>query len=286
MRRAIVVAVIALTPALAASCSLFVSLDGLQEPDAAASLDGAADTSTPIDAGLEDSLASGDGAADGSVSILSCNADGLVAYWPMDEGTGTQVKDCHQGINGVFGGDGGVSWGTRGGGSNIEFSSSGYVTFGSDARLELPGPFTVTGWFRSDAPSIFYASLYWNFDSSSLVGFEITLAPGGQLYAQVGLGTAAVQADFASPPTGVWEHLAAVFKPGAELRIYVNGVNVGATTRTETDAAIPEASVPPDNHETRLGPNYPSSSWRGGVDDVRLFSRALTDEEIAALAAP
>src|ERR1019366_8539854 len=95
-----------------ASCSLFTSLDGLQ---------GGLDASAPLDAGVDgskdaaptDGSPANDAAFDGGTGLLSCNADGLVAYWPFNEGTGVDVNDCHQGLQGVLSA-GGVAFGKRG----------------------------------------------------------------------------------------------------------------------------------------------------------------------------
>jgi hypothetical protein len=284
MRRvALLVVPVVLIPIAAASCSLFTSLDGLQgsagaSPDA--STDDAAADASPVD-----SSTTSDAAPEASTGLLSCNADGLVAYWPLDEGSGVTVHDCHQNLQGAFG-TSAPTWGSRNSGSDLEFSSApAYVTFGVVATLQLPGPFTVAGWFRVDTIPTNYISLFWNYDGGSLTGFEITMAPDGSAYAQAGFGSGNINAQFPTLPTHTWVHLAAVFTPNVELRIYLNGATTGASSTLNDGGSIAGLTVAPDDHDARFGADDPDSTWTGGIDDVRMFSRALSATEIATLAA-
>ncbi len=284
MRRALVVAWLVTMPiAFIASCLSFGDLSGGSGADASA------DTSQFSDVASNDTSAPPtDGAAsdasDGG-SILSCNADGLVGYWPMNEGLGTTVHDCHQGLDGVFVTDGGGPfWGTRGDGGDVEFTGGGFVQLGMPPQFQMSGAFTVAGWFRTDeAISGGYVSLFWNFDGDLGRGYEITLNDTNRLYAQLGLAAGPVNGFFATPTLGTWIHVAAVFTPNVELQIYLNGANVAITTTKEDGGAFPSGGVLPDDHGVQFGPVM-NTSWLGAIDDVRLFSRALSASEIAALA--
>ncbi len=263
MRLPAAIAVVTLT---AVACGLFPSLDGLS---------GGSDASSPIDTGVGSD-------ADAGTDLLSCNAAGLVAYWSMNEGSGSVVHDCHQSRDGTFGDAGGVTWGTRDGGSDLEFTSSGFVDLGSPSELQLVGPFTVAGWLRLDVAPASFTSLFWNF--SGLSGFEIT-ASDTELYAQLGTGTAAIVTNFPTPPLATWQHLCAVFEPGVRLEVYVNGVSAAATTTLDGGPLPNQGAAPENAHEMRFGANYTFTTWSGGIDDVRVFSRALTPAEIKTLAA-
>src|SRR5450432_3808688 len=194
-------------PALGiAACSLFTSLDGLS---------GGSDGDSGTDASSSD-VATADVAdagndvtavTDAQSALLLCDAAGLVAYWPIDEGSGSTVHDCHQGIDGIFGGDASrPAWGTRGSGIDLEFTNDSYVTFGIQSRLQITGPFTVSGWFRADNDPTDYTSIFWNYGSTE--GFEITLDSAHNFYAQVGDGTKSTIVQFSTPPFGLWVHAA------------------------------------------------------------------------------
>jgi len=81
-----------------------------------------------------------------------------------------------------------------------------------------------------------------------------------------------------SSPAGEWHHLAGTFD-GTTLRAYYDGGPVGSTS------GDPLVYTP---EEIRIGCDRDMAVelgfWSGSIDDVRLYSRALTPSEIAALA--
>lgn len=290
MRTTSAAAMLATTSAMLGGCVFLTSLDGLRggpatdaapeaKPQDGSPSDAAAEAAADADADAADA------SADATPSLLSCDAGGLIAYWPMDEAAGTVVHDCSQGIDGIFGGDAGVSWGARKSGSNLEFQGSGYVTLGIQSKLLVPGPFTVVGWFRTDAvPVGNYSSMFWNYDNASRSGFETALSPSSALSSAVGLGVDVIEAKFPTPPVALWQHLATVFEPGVRLEVYVNGVSVAKTVTGSDGGAMADASVVPFNHEVRFGASYSNTTWKGGIDDLRIFGRALSQSEIGTLA--
>jgi Concanavalin A-like lectin/glucanases superfamily len=266
-----------------AACSLFTSLDGLSGgADAGSESDASSDVVTDVlvaDAG-SDAIA----LSDAQTGLLACDAAGLVAYFPLDEGSGSVVHDCHQGLVGTFGGDaGGPHWGTRGSGIDLEFTNDSFVTFGVQGQLQLAGPFTVAGWFRPDNDPTDDTSLFWDFSGGPFQGFEITLNSVNNFYAQVGDGTQNTTVAFTPPTLGTWVHAAVVYEPGVRFETFINGASVGKTT--VNSAGGPLVNAAPCTHEARLASNYSTTSWTGGIDDVRIFSRALDQSEIEQLAA-
>jgi hypothetical protein len=130
-----------------------------------------------------------------------------------------------------------------------------------------------------------YVSLFWNYDGDTFSGFEITVAPDGTSYAQAGFGGVHLAAIYPTLTLGTWTHLTAVFRPGVELRIYVNGVTTGAASTLADGGSLAGLTVAPDDHDMRFGADNMDSVWTGGIDDVRVFSRALSDSEIIQIAA-
>jgi hypothetical protein len=123
-----------------------------------------------------------------------------------------------------------------------------------------------TGWRNviiKERPGGEVYNLYANVDTS-VPGVYVALAsaPGTPLDAR---GTTQL-------PLNVWSHLAATYD-GAMLRLYVNGAQVG--TRAVTGGLVASAGV------LRLGGN---SLWgeyfSGRIDEVRIYNRALTTNEI------
>lgn len=72
-----------------------------------------------------------------------------------------------------------------------------------------------------------------------------------------------------------WQHIAAVFEPGVGTRFYKNGVLV------KTDATIGyDTSTAPVAIGNKPGNNF---NFDGAIDDVRIFNRALSTDDIQAL---
>jgi len=81
-------------------------------------------------------------------------------------------------------------------------------------------------------------------------------------------------------PTGEWTHIAIVTN-GTDIRLYVNGVEtdvfIGVLQGTARESDRPTA--------IRIGGGG-SYNYKGMIDDLRIYSRALDATEIAALADP
>ena len=77
-------------------------------------------------------------------------------------------------------------------------------------------------------------------------------------------------------PLNTWTHLATTYD-GANLRYYVNGVLVGTTAGTGTINAANGALRIGGNNSAPLG----QGEWfKGLIDEVRIYNRALTAAEI------
>lgn len=78
-----------------------------------------------------------------------------------------------------------------------------------------------------------------------------------------------------------WTHVAAEYVGGRDLRIYVNGIQQNGAVYASAAAAY---GYPIDDAETRIGNNAEQSApFTGLIDEVGLYRRALTGDEIAAL---
>ena len=76
--------------------------------------------------------------------------------------------------------------------------------------------------------------------------------------------------------TGAWQHVAATMSGGIGT-VYVNGAQVWSHAQGYT----PQAT----GNTLRIRVDYQHSFFDGSIDDVRIYTRALTPTEIAALAA-
>ena len=78
----------------------------------------------------------------------------------------------------------------------------------------------------------------------------------------------------------IWTHAAAVWD-GAAMRLYKNGVEVGSLEKGGTLSTNPDAKVSIGNQPAETGGDRP---WDGLIDDVRIYNRGLSVDEISGLA--
>ena len=77
---------------------------------------------------------------------------------------------------------------------------------------------------------------------------------------------------------GVWYH-ATIVKSADTMMLYVNGQQIGsAADNTQFDQTLPRLTLGALRHDT------PSRYFPGALDEVQIFSRALSDAEVAGLA--
>jgi hypothetical protein len=207
------------------------------------------------------------------VSNASTNPSGLVAAYGFNEASGVQVIDASgQGNTGTISSATRTKTGRFGGALSFN-GTSAWVTVADAPSLELASSLTFEAWvsptsgngwrsvlLKETADGLAYA-LYSANNASRPAAFVHT---GGD----VGLnGAAAV-------PVNAWTHLAITWD-GATMRMFVNGVQVSS-------AAV-SGAVTTGGGALRIGGN---SVWgeyfKGQIDEVRIYNRALTAGEIQA----
>jgi hypothetical protein len=203
----------------------------------------------------------------------------LVGYWRFDEGSGTVAYDTSgNGNDAVFTGD--PQWVAGQFGGALEFDGSGdFLDCGNDPSLMISGAVTMTAWIRLGAVGIdhkiggnqdganggYKMSMY----NTDKVEFEIrTAANAAVLNRNVAGGT--------TMDAGVWYHIAGVYsQEDGYIRTYVDGV-------LDREMATAEAlGASPGNLYMGCEPyNTGAYHFNGVMDDLRLYSRALTEPEI------
>lgn len=198
---------------------------------------------------------------------------GLVGFWKLDEGMGAAAADSSgRGNNcSLVGG----TWSAGKLGQALFFNgTTSSAGCGAGSSLALAGNLTVAAWIKiADANRSAYMRIIskktlW----SATNGYSLGYNPLRNLLEFHGSGsdsaTATVDLD-----TG-WHHVAAVAQ-GTQVRLYVDGID----RTTEGVASAVVAGTAP----LFLGRDGAGNFYSGGIDDVRLFSRALTAPEIQAL---
>jgi len=212
-------------------------------------------------------------------------ANGLVAAYSYDEGTGTAAIDASVSNNTAS--VSGATWSAACRiGKCLSFNGAGSFVESPDINALTPGVnATFEAWvFLANAPTEI-ASLFnkWNqtIDDEYLVG----ISPGRTLYfawhttgGNTWPSTAFNQAaSTGTIPLNAWTHVAVV-RSGAQLTFYINGI---ANTVLAVMDANPFRNGPATLRVGAQGRGV-SRFFNGTIDEVRMYSRALTPSEIAA----
>ena len=199
---------------------------------------------------------------------------GMVAGYGFDEGAGSTVAD--NSANGHTGAINGAAWTSSGrfGGALTFDGIDDLVSIPDSDQLDLTTGMTLEAWVRPTATGGYRSVLmkeagtaldYAIYSDTSAARPRYEVQISGQLRGPSGP---------AQLPAGEWTHLAATYD-GTVMRLYQNGVQVGSETRTGTRSV---SSGPLRIGGTLIYPEY----FKGDIDEVRVYNRALTAGEVAA----
>ena len=198
---------------------------------------------------------------------------GLVGYWSFDEGTGNTAKDGSK--NGNDGAITGSKWAKGVFGSALEFNG-----VNDYANMRNPGggitnkAVSVEAWVQSMGSNV-NANLVFAGPEGLDYGIWIQ---GGRFFAGVwnseGVQYSAISPS--SPTPGLWYHVAMTcdFNADKVVRFYINGIL--SCTSAAAGTAIRSGHTTID-----VGGRTPNASYfKGIIDEVRIYNRALSEAEI------
>jgi glucose/arabinose dehydrogenase len=199
---------------------------------------------------------------------------GLVAGYSFDEPSGTTVTDV-SGLNHTGTMNTGVSRNPAGrNGGALSFNgTNGWVSVADANDLDLTTGFTLSAWVLPVAVADWRTVMM----KEDAAGLTYALYGGdsiGRAAGYVALGGGDRSAPAPDPlPAGAWSHITTTYD-GAAIRTYVNGV-LAATTGYS-------GNVTASSGVLRIGGNSVWGEFFSGLmDDVRIYSRALSATEVA-----
>jgi hypothetical protein len=214
-----------------------------------------------------------------ALSIVNASADEtLVLYYAFDEGSGDEARDSSQ-----YGNDGvmvpAADWvsGKFGGAIQVT-AAAGHVEITPTDSLNgdiLMGTFTLTA-FINPALSDTWGHIWRSRPVES--GHNTLFVNNTGFMSWRGMVGGAWTTLCESPAGGIvadeWQHVAVV-SDEANFRIYIDGEMAVESAFAETDGVIETFYVGGDGQ---------SENYTGAIDEVTVWSRALTQDEIGILA--
>lgn len=211
---------------------------------------------------------------DGQSAVIAVtpNIGNLVGHWGLNEGSGTATSDA-SGLNnhGTLQDMEADDWVAGKYGNALDFDDANDKLVASNFGSNV---ISISAWVKIDRTTTFYVV-------EVAPAYVFRIYNSGQvawLRRDTGLTWRIATSPADVVPQGIWTHVAAV-DDGNYLRIYVNGEPSG--TPLDRSAYVWQTT------STQLKFGY--SSWwgtysGGDLDDVMIFDKALTQEEVRQLA--
>jgi hypothetical protein len=215
-----------------------------------------------------------------TITPIPLTADpNLVAWWPMDEGAGTRIVDrSGHGRHGRFNPAGSPTWVPGCDGTALSFEGAGSAdSVAAEGYTGILGtnPFTITAWVKATDTGDRSIVSWGSGPAGQRVDFRLYL---GRLRVEHGNGN--LQGSTALND-GEWHHAACVVRRDAaiqspDISLYLDGADDTYVTvdpdKFDIVAGVPVTIGRRGTHSDR--------EFLGLIDDVRLFDKALTLEEI------
>lgn len=213
-----------------------------------------------------------------SIPAAGCVAPpaGMLAWWRAEgdakDAAGTNDGTLRDGT--TFG------VGTIGQAFTVDGTSQ-YVEVAGASDLQLKSAVTIEGWiYAAGAPNA-YAGIAGTWDDNSganrtylfwlLNGqLEFIISPDG-----LSLGRATEPTPL---PLNVWVHVAATYD-GTTIRLYRDGAQVASSPMAGGLAVNAKSFLIGRTEGGSVGPNF----WKGSIDELSVYGRALSPAEIAAI---
>lgn len=194
-------------------------------------------------------------------------AAGLLAQWNFDEGTGHVVHDSSG--NGHDAKLGGARWITQGDGFALSLNGPGQHVRGPLlTNTGLTGPVSVEAWVKPVVKGHGEAHLL----GVGMRSFVLTYYNAELCYWYIGDGGNNVRGALTLHG---WNHVVGAFD-GKTMTMWINGRQVGQQESKAQKYALDGVFTIGDPGESG------QARFKGGVDSVRLYNRALSAEEVVA----
>ena len=172
-----------------------------------------------------------------------------------------------------------LTTGNVGGAYYFGNSTGHYINVAYDSALQLAGPFTLAAWIKPEVPEDSGAPgiIIKGADLSSIQYGLAWFSPGQIGFWSTG-GSSSILTTNSPAPTGTWKHVVGVLEGSGsnQAKIYVNGVLVKTGTMNLPSALSGERPL-------YIGRWRDEYYYRGFIDDVRIYTHALSAADVQAL---
>jgi len=204
--------------------------------------------------------------------------EGLISHWMLDEGAGTTAYDSAGYNDGTL--VNGPVWTTGRIDLGLDFDGvDDYMSVPDDSSLDFASGenFSVAAWFRIEAGETSGEPILQKYSNSNQSGYALFgnsgFVPGRIAFVTWGTGEIAALDD-GGYNDGSWHYAVGVrSQSSGEIHLYIDGVEVDSNNEPSRSLA--------NSANLHIGTNFTGhSNLYGKIDDVRVYDRALSAEEI------
>ncbi|MDF9874092.1 LamG-like jellyroll fold domain-containing protein [[Kitasatospora] papulosa] len=193
--------------------------------------------------------------------------------WSLDENKGTKAADSGPNHKDLTLSEG-TSWAPGVKGSALKFNGEGQYAQTDGPVVDTTGDYTVSAWASLDALPGNYATVVSQDGRRQENPFYLQYGQGAFAFSTPGAHRARLEI---KPELGHWYHLVGV-RSGDEIKLYVDGKLASTAAAGTADVSSGALSV---GRAKWSGGNV--DFWNGSVDQVKVYDKALTDQEVTAL---
>ena len=206
---------------------------------------------------------------------IQISDDNLIGWWTFDEGLGRTALDWSgHGNHGAIQGNPAWVVGYENKGSALDFDGLGdYVDCGKAAILDFNEQITVAAWIRvdvfeqTDQAIVSKGQNVWRLVRNGLTSDQLRFDCGGQAIGSTNVND------------GEWHHAAGTYD-GSTVSLYVDSALDGYIANSGPIPTDPNITLwIADTNRPGAGPQ----AWNGLIDDVRIYNKALTQQEIEVI---
>ena len=210
--------------------------------------------------------------------------DGLVGYYPLDEGSGETAYDASgNGNDGTL--HNGASWiaqGAQNGAVNFDGTTDTRIELGTWNPAEGTGQLSLAMWIRWAGGGGTYQGLLGKrneWPATTMFQFQVRPENGGTFRLETGTYAIVSPNGTLTPLVQTWAHVAATFD-GTTGRLYLNGEEVASGSFAFTTAG--EGSSMGIGCVTGGGAGHSGNGevFSGDIDEVRIYNRALSEVDV------
>jgi len=229
----------------------------------------------------------------GGQRVMASHADGLVAYWPFDDGSDPTADKAHGDNDGDITGASYVGSGgaplVPGNLDSLSFDGSGdFVEVAQDSDLDMTSPYTASIWVDVTDVATYRPIMVRGATGADDIEIYVQWTSQDLIVAHNrGNGGTFDHVGFVDPPIASYFHLCVTFD-GTDVNAYYDGVAAAVTQNTtamggplDTNKGWWIGKV--DHTDFSADGSGPPDYFLGDLDEARLYNQALSAAECKAL---